>query len=883
MKDDSNESGWDRFTSGGEAALCLLDHRGVLLEANAAFCRLLDVDNPSDLAGCRLDELFDGGTAIPRALEELEIQPHSKQSVPVTYSKKQNTRILCRLNLSAVEAIDALAERLLCVVELSSAQPHQVSDEIFRSVVESSLDVVSILAVDGTVKYASPALAEVTGFPPEELVGRSGFELVHPDDLAAVMRIFQEGVEGHTSSGVVEYRYRHKNGSWRVLQSLGRNLLGHPLVNGILLSTRDVTEPRNMEAALRASEERVKLAHQAARIGDWEYDFRTETGTSSEENLRICGLEGQTAAITPSHFYELVHPDDCDTVRAAADDVRRGVQPPELEYRIVRPDGRIVWLQSKLKLMCDESGQPVRMVGINIDITQRKTAEARLRYSQDMFRRVFTAAPLGMALCDPATVRILKSNESLAAMFGYSPDEMTGRTTVELTHPDDAARDFELSAQMLNGDIPGYSMEKRYVRRDRTAFWGHLTVSCIRDDETGEVLVVLALVEDITDRKNLEEQLRQAQKMEAVGRLAGGIAHDFNNLLTVILGYANLLKDRRDQPLSTAAAALGHIIDAGDRASVLTRQLLAFSRRQVLSPELMNPNDQLTRMTEMIRRLIGEDVELTLTLDPLVSAIRVDPGQFGQIIINLAVNARDAMPSGGTLQFRTERVPTPPDHPFAAKCPEFVRILVIDSGTGMTEEVRQRVFEPFFTTKEPGKGTGLGLSTVYGIVQQSAGIIEVASEPGKGSTFELSFPAERQRTVEEQKAIASERDVLSAKVLLVEDEEGVRALAKDLLVASGLSVVTAEGPSQALEKFSDEIDLVITDVVMPEMSGPALIARLRELRKDLKVVYMSGYADHPALEDASIEDGAVFVSKPFSAARLLEAVAAAVAVENCPR
>jgi two-component system cell cycle sensor histidine kinase/response regulator CckA len=851
-----------------EEALCLLNRDGRIVEGTPAFWKLLGLV-PGDGESCRIDEIFDSGPAVdlPRIVGGVADGAYS-----VRVHSRNGGRAPLMIDLSAAQPGD----QILCRAKPALMVPRErPADAVFRYIVESSLDVVSIVAPDGTLRYVSPASADVTGFLPEELVGGSAFEHIHPDDRPEVVGAFERALAGILGTGVVEYRFRHKDGSWRRLQSLARNLLSDPEVRGIVVSSRDVTERRAAEEALRASEERVRLAHDAARIGDWEFDLRSNSGASSAENLRIWGVEGDPRYSAPEEFFELVHPEDRGFYWKAFDDLRHGVSPPEYEYRIIRPDGRLAWLQTKMKLLRDESGQPARVVGVTIDITQHKNAEVRLRYSQDMFRRVFTNAPLGMALCDPATTRILKANESLARMFGYSPDQMTGRTSAELSHPEDAAREMELTEQMFRGEIPGYSIEKRQIRKDKSIFWSHLTVSCIRDEDSDEILVVLAMVEDITERKNLEEQLRQSQKMEAVGRLAGGVAHDFNNLLTVILGYANLLKDRPGLQAS-ASGALEYIIDAGNRASILTRQLLAFSRRQVLSPELVNPNDQLARMADMIRRLIGEDIDLRLELAPAVPAIRIDPGQFGQIIINLAVNARDAMPNGGVLRFQTERVTTPEDHRFASRCQEYVRLRVIDNGVGMTGEVLQHVFEPFFTTKEPGKGTGLGLSTVYGIVQQSAGLIEVSSEPGKGSVFELSFPAEPLSSLGPDGEGRRRAAAISATVLLVEDEEGVRALAKDLLSSAGLQVVTAEGPAQAIEKFTPEIDLLVTDVVMPEMSGPALAARLREQHAGLKVVYISGYADHPALRDGSLEDGAVLVSKPFSAERLIEAVAGAL-------
>ncbi len=380
---------------------------------------------------------------------------------------------------------------------------------------------------------------------------------------------------------------------------------------------------------------------------------------------------------------------------------------------------------------------------------------------------------------------------------------------------------------------------------------------------------------DIGERKSLEEQLRQSQKMEAIGQLAGGVAHDFNNLLTVILGYAELLSTtlHGNDPRRTD---VDEILNAADRAAGLTRQLLAFSRKQVFQPKLLDVKSLVINTSAMLRRVIGEDIELVTKLAPTAATVLADAGQIEQILMNLAVNARDAMPQGGRLLIETMTVVL--DDSYAAQHAAvlpgpYVMLAVTDSGIGMSEETKQRIFEPFFTTKERGRGTGLGLATVYGIAKQSGGYVWVYSEAGHGSTFKVYLPLVDAVAIPERPAIAPGPSPTGTEtVLVVEDEQAVRMLSRTLLEHAGYRVFDAAGPPQAADLFrkhADQIDLVLTDVIMPGSSGPSLFARLSDQRPALKVLYMSGYTDNAIVQYAGLSPDIVFLQKPFTADGLL--------------
>jgi two-component system cell cycle sensor histidine kinase/response regulator CckA len=372
-----------------------------------------------------------------------------------------------------------------------------------------------------------------------------------------------------------------------------------------------------------------------------------------------------------------------------------------------------------------------------------------------------------------------------------------------------------------------------------------------------------------TARRSLEEQLQQASKIEAIGRLAGGVAHDFNNLLTIITGYSQLMLDRleADDPNRTH---VNQIKEAGERAATLTRQLLAFSRKQVLAPQKLDLNGVVTDIDKMIRRLIGEDIELVTVRSPELWLAKADPGQIEQVIMNLVVNARDAMPQGGRLVIETANLDIDAAYPsrHSVIVPgHYVMLAVSDTGNGMTAEVKARVFEPFFTTKEKGKGTGLGLATVYGIVKQSGGYIWVYSEPGKGTTFKIYLPRVEGESVED--AVAEERKHApggSETVMVVEDNESVRSFVRSVLESQGYVLLEAGGSEEALtliEERSGPIHLLLTDVVMPRMSGPELAARLGPLHPETKVLYMSGYTDNAIVHQGALDAGTHFLQKPF--------------------
>jgi PAS domain S-box-containing protein len=478
--------------------------------------------------------------------------------------------------------------------------------------------------------------------------------------------------------------------------------------------------------------------------------------------------------------------------------------------------------------------------------------------------------------------RITQVNSTALAMFGYSAGEMLGQFVWKLAVDTEQEEAHRIVAAKLSGAMQiGPPFERTFKRKDGTPLPVLVTDALIRDSE-GKIAGIHAIHQDITERKRsekemagLQEQLRQSQKMEAVGRLAGGIAHDFNNLLTVIKGYTDLslLHLQEGDPLW---GNIKEIDRASERAKELTRQLLAFSRRQILQVKVLDLNALLLNLEKMLHRILGEDIQLLTVLDENLGRVRVDPGEIEQVIMNLAVNARDAMPSGGELTIETEDVNLDEDYARAhlgVTPGNYVRLAVSDTGVGMPKEVQERAFEPFFTTKEKGKGTGLGLSTVYGIVKQSGGNVWVYSEPGKGTTFEIYLPKVQEKLDHLQSREDSSFFLKGTEViLLVEDEEPLRALVAHFLRHQGYTVLEAMSGAEALriaeEHAGGRIDLLLTDVVMPQMSGRELADRIENSRPGLKVLFASGYTEDAIVRHGVLEPGVSFLQKPFSLATL---------------
>ncbi len=576
-----------------------------------------------------------------------------------------------------------------------------------------------------------------------------------------------------------------------------------------------------------------------------------------------------------SSSFEQIHPDDRDRVKQAAEDARRSGIGKTLEYRLRHKNGTWLVLESTSSVIRNANGHPEKLVIVNRDITERKRAEEALRQSEAGFRSVVEDAPYGIYRSSPSG-RFLQVNPAFQKMLGYDLEE-------ELLRKDLASDifrhtgEYQRLAELLTGTEEAKDVELEWKRQDGTP----ITVRCSGrsiNDENGAPAYFEVFAEDVTEKRVLERQLRMAQKMEAIGRLSGGIAHDFNNILGVIIGYSRVL----GKALSTNTALREHALEiekAGQRAASLTKQLLAFSRQQVLTPAVLNLNTLASDMEKMLPRLLGEDIEVSLALDPELGNVKADQSQIEQVIMNLAVNARDAMPMGGKLKIQTGNVELDQaytwNHP-GSKVGSYVMLTVTDTGTGMDAGTLTHIFEPFFTTKERGKGTGLGLATVYGVVKQSNGYIWVDSAPGKGTSFQIYLPQHVGQLVVDA-PITDSREKLrgSETILLVEDADPLRKLAQTFLEGGGFRVLSAENGEKALElatRFGGKFDLLLTDVVMPGMNGRVLAEQLFSRQPGMKVLYMSGYTDSFIAGHGVLDPKTHLLHKPFTEEVLIRKV-----------
>lgn len=621
------------------------------------------------------------------------------------------------------------------------------------------------------------------------------------------------------------------------------------------------------ENALHTSEERLRTAFEQSAVGMALCDLDAKIVAANSALCEMLGYSRDELTGMSFHSSMLTHAEDLETSKEYLRRILSGELPRALwEKRYVHKDGHSVWAEAVVSAVRDAGGQPVHFIVQIQDITARKRGEEALRRAYKTLEGVFAASPVAIMVLRVGG-EVVAWNKSCERMFGWSADEAIGQFNPMFAKI--SGDEFLAHDAMLRRGETIVNRELRRPRKDGTLLDVSFSSAALFD-ESGQVVGSVGVYTDLTERKRLETQLLQSQKLESVGRLAGGVAHDFNNLLTVINCYTDLLLGQGDSR-GASLEWLREIRKAGERASSLTKQLLAFSRRQVLQPKVFSANDVITDMKEMLQRLMGEDIEIVTELDPEAGNIKADPGQIQQVIMNLAVNARDAMPQGGKFTIRTGNAgvgncpaPDAPDGMSGSR----VVMTFGDTGCGMSEETQRNIFEPFFTTKESGRGTGLGLSTVWGIVKQSGGQVNVSSEAGKGSTFEVVLPRVAEQTpVAEHAPEETAASRGTETILLVEDQAQLRQLTSHILKGYGYKVVDAANAMEALQLCTENglgIDLVLTDIVMPDMTGIELGRRLRLLRPDLRLLYMSGYTDDVIVRQGSLHPGAAYLEKPFT-------------------
>jgi PAS domain S-box-containing protein len=737
------------------------------------------------------------------------------------------------------------------------------SEELYRTLVESLPQKIFVKDRDSVYMTCNGNYARDLGIAVQEIAGKTDFDFF-PRELAEKYRADDHRLIDSGVTEEIEEKYV-KGGEefWvNTVKTPIRDQQGN--ITGILGIFWDITERKQAEEALRLSEKRYRRLFERNVAGVYLTTLDGQLIDVNDAFVKILGYESREELLSHRAEDLYFHKTDREEFLSKLAKEKTIV---DSELRLRRESGESVWVLENVSLIEEEDSPPL-IFGTAIDITGRKQAEVALRGSEARLRRLIEGSN--------DIIYVLQDNRFV--MVNSKFEELTGYSSEEASAPDFDFSDTytpeskELVAERMRKRERGESVPDRYTFHILTKAGKVLDLeTSVSQIEWEGKPATLGICRDMTEHLSLELQLHQAMKMEAVGRLAGGVAHDFNNLLTVIHGHAELAMMTVD-PRDPLHNNVDEILKAAQRAAVLVRQLLAFSRKQPMEPKIIRLNDVLTDLNKMLRRIIGEDIDLQIGLEEELWTVKVDPGQMEQVIINLSVNARDAMPAGGMLMLETQNVQFDAEyvrtHTEASVGP-YVMLAVSDNGTGMDEEVKKRIFEPFFTTKVEGKGTGLGLATVYGIVKQSGGFINVYSELGVGTTFKVYLPRVTGEAEDiKKKAKPAEAPRGTETILFVEDEEAVRVLSVMFLKRHGYTVMEASNGGEAYLKckhLDKPVDLIITDVIMPGgMNGAELIQTIRsELWHNVKALYISGYTANAVFHNGVLDPGTPYLQKPF--------------------
>ncbi len=721
-----------------------------------------------------------------------------------------------------------------------------------RRMLEQTADAVVLIGRDLAIRHWTRGVASRLECDTAELNGAHLLSLVHPDEREAVRHRFETAFRENRIQLQTRVRMRCKAGLWREIEAVGANCLEDPYLRAMVVTLRDRTGEQAAESALHEAARNLELAVEASNTGLWIWDLQSNRVSFNAQWKAQLGHGEEDLPDRYQSWEERLHPDDRDPVlerigRAIADPAYRY----EVEFRMRHRNGTWRWIYARGTVERDASGAPLVIRGSHVDITAHKEMEEALRVREEAASQLIEEAPDGVLLLGPEG-RILATNSRACTISGWSREELVGMSIAETFLPEERETVGDYLRVLREG--PPIEIERRLLRKDGTTVQVESTAKLLPDSR------IVSIMRDVSARREREERIRQAQKLESLGQLTGGIAHDLNNVLTVILANAeyvgSALPDRADLTI-----VLKDILDAANRGAALIRRLTGFARTGVLQPQPVRLDAWLHDFQRTLRRLLPATIRIQPAITSGVPPIQVDPTALEQIMLNLATNARDAMPAGGILTIAgstesgTETEPAP--------C---VIVRVTDSGEGMDPATISRVFEPFFTTKPPGKGTGLGLSTVYGLMKQHGGSVSVESAPGKGTAITLRFPVAGMVEEPLPEVTNAPIPVVAATALLVEDDDLLRETARRALVLHGFEVLLARNGAEGLrilETEGDRVDLVITDVVMPVLGGIGLYHETRIRGYRLPFLFTSGHAPDDAVFPDAAPDVLV-LPKPWT-------------------
>jgi two-component system cell cycle sensor histidine kinase/response regulator CckA len=845
-----------------------------IIDVNLSALRIFEADSKEALLG-GLDSIFDEESLLKFKMQLQAISKgESLLETVVTNRTLTGRKIHAMLRWSVVpgseETYSKVIVSLLDVTEQKQAE-RELS--LLAHTLRSISECVSITDMSDNICFVNEAFLRTYGFETHELIGKN-ISIIraryNPPEI--VREILPATLRGGWRGEILN---RRKDGSEfpvYLSTSIVRNEARQPIY--LVGIARDISEEKKVQEEIHRSRQMFQLI----------LDNIPQRVFWKNRDLRYFGCNKSFACDAGfSHPNDIIGKNDFElswrqTAPLYREDDRLVINADKPKVRFEepqhKPDGSVGWLRTSKIPLHDQEGRVIGVMGTYEDITEQKQAEAALRASEEKYRKLFDEDLSGAYLSSPEG-RLLACNPTFLQIFGFDTLEEATGTDMALLYPNPSDREATLQRLREHKKLEHEETELR--RKDGKPVYVVESIYGTFDDY-GKLQEIKGYIFDDTSRKRLEQQLRQSQKIEAMGRLAGGIAHDFNNLLTCINGYTELLMCQMQGP-DPQRRFVEEIHAAGERAANLTRQLLAFSRRQVLQPEVLDLNHIVREMERMLQRLIGEDIHLGIDLNPQLGNVKADPGQIEQVIMNLIVNARDAMPNGGHLSIQTENIALDEDfvrEHEGSRPGQYVLLTVSDNGCGISADARSHLFEPFFTTKEIGRGTGLGLSTVYGIVKQSEGYISVESQQGLGSTFGVYLPRVEGKPCPAKRGDAAAKPHFGSEtILLVEDEESVLELARRLLLMHGYRVLSARDGASALQicrAHDAPVHLLVTDVVMPVISGWELSRQVVAMRPEIKVLFMSGYSEEAITYKGFLEPNTAFLHKPFSTSSLTDKV-----------
>jgi len=790
---------------------------------------------------------------------------------PSSFITKNKKWLLLALAFLLLQSLIIVALIINTTLRRRTEAALRESESRFRQLVETMNEGIAVQDGNGVLIYVNDRISEVMGYRKDELLNRPLAEFFTDEGK----KIFYEQIAKRHRGVIERYEIAFPNKAGELVQALvSPQILYDEEGNyqGSLAVISDITQWR------RAEEDRQKLASVIDSsnefIGLASLDGKIQYINAA--GRRLLGLD-EDEDVTHRMFSDFAPSDDYEFVTQAMLPtlMQEGAWHGENKLQNLGT-GEVIELEiNAFLLRSSRTGEPTGFAAIMRDISKRKQSERKLRASESKYRTLFDTSPESITLIglDGKVIAINKAGEALA---GKPREEMIGVdfTKLNTLHEQDLPSMVGAFGKLLNDEhVPPFELQVIPVGTGQPR-WIEVFASLVRrGDQTEAIQVITRDIQEAKEaelrRIDLEAQLQQSQKLEAIGRLAGGVAHDFNNILTGIEGYAELIL-RTIEPADPIYDEIQEIKQAADRAAMLTQQLLAFSRKQVISPKIINLNRAIENSMNMLRRIIGEDIDFQFKPQPGIGNILIDPGQINQVLVNLTVNARDAMPDGGRLIIQTSAQTF--DEAAARDNPEikpgrYLSLAIADTGTGIDEETSKHIFEPFFTTKNKDQGTGLGLATVYGIVKQNNGVIELDSRPGEGTIFTLYFPAVDREAEPAPISATDEQLAGNETILLVEDEPVVRELARKVLQDQGYQIITAGSGGEAYllaQQNIAEIDMLITDVIMPNMNGKQLYDRIKKLKPQLKVLFVSGYTEDVIANHGVLEEGTNFLQKPFS-------------------